>query len=131
MIRRPPRSTLFPYTTLFRSLSLGQSAELGKERVVGWTRSKHTAGQHEIAIAVLESSHAQVNRIKRGRTGCIDYVSRNTSHDSIHNCLIDLVLGKLLMITGLIGGYVFQNSAKLSPEIFRLVQRAKQVLDAS
>src|SRR5256885_15417352 len=23
MIRRPPRSTLFPYTTLFRSLSLG------------------------------------------------------------------------------------------------------------
>src|SRR2546422_3901899 len=27
MIRRPPRSTLFPYTTLFRSLSLGQASE--------------------------------------------------------------------------------------------------------
>src|SRR5258708_8118670 len=26
MIRRPPRSTLFPYTTLFRSLSSGLSA---------------------------------------------------------------------------------------------------------
>src|SRR2546422_2774426 len=25
MIRRPPRSTLFPYTTLFRSLALGAS----------------------------------------------------------------------------------------------------------
>src|SRR5260370_17926187 len=25
MIRRPPRSTLFPYTTLFRSLHLGQA----------------------------------------------------------------------------------------------------------
>src|SRR2546425_2709590 len=25
MIRRPPRSTLFPYTTLFRSLSCGRS----------------------------------------------------------------------------------------------------------
>src|SRR3712207_7570744 len=25
MIRRPPRSTLFPYTTLFRSLGLGQT----------------------------------------------------------------------------------------------------------
>src|SRR2546427_5705239 len=24
MIRRPPRSTLFPYTTLFRSLGIGQ-----------------------------------------------------------------------------------------------------------
>src|SRR5690242_21071956 len=29
MIRRPPRSTLFPYTTLFRSLSLGRA--LGEE----------------------------------------------------------------------------------------------------
>src|SRR2546429_9956263 len=28
MIRRPPRSTLFPYTTLFRSSWLGRSSEL-------------------------------------------------------------------------------------------------------
>src|SRR5258708_32073929 len=28
MIRRPPRSTLFPYTTLFRSFFLGSSDEL-------------------------------------------------------------------------------------------------------
>src|SRR5258708_40065530 len=28
MIRRPPRSTLFPYTTLFRSLSLIESCAL-------------------------------------------------------------------------------------------------------
>src|SRR3712207_7789938 len=27
MIRRPPRSTLFPYTTLFRSLSRGEGLE--------------------------------------------------------------------------------------------------------
>src|SRR3712207_7114231 len=27
MIRRPPRSTLFPYTTLFRSSRVGRSAE--------------------------------------------------------------------------------------------------------
>src|SRR3712207_6955049 len=26
MIRRPPRSTLFPYTTLFRSVELGQES---------------------------------------------------------------------------------------------------------
>src|SRR5258708_24097072 len=30
MIRRPPRSTLFPYTTLFRSLELGK---IGREIV--------------------------------------------------------------------------------------------------
>src|SRR2546421_2737001 len=29
MIRRPPRSTLFPYTTLFRSMLLGALAALG------------------------------------------------------------------------------------------------------
>src|SRR3712207_8598972 len=28
MIRRPPRSTLFPYTTLFRSIAKAPSAEL-------------------------------------------------------------------------------------------------------
>src|SRR5689334_23951367 len=32
MIRRPPRSTLFPYTTLFRSLSLPQQRFPGKHR---------------------------------------------------------------------------------------------------
>src|SRR3712207_7739601 len=32
MIRRPPRSTLFPYTTLFRSL---RSARVRRERYVG------------------------------------------------------------------------------------------------
>src|SRR5947209_12658067 len=30
MIRRPPRSTLFPYTTLFRSLAAGQRPQVGE-----------------------------------------------------------------------------------------------------
>src|SRR3712207_7457724 len=34
MIRRPPRSTLFPYTTLFRSLVVG-GGEIGLEKVEG------------------------------------------------------------------------------------------------
>src|SRR5260221_10405605 len=32
MIRRPPRSTLFPYTTLFRSLCEGCSSRSGNQR---------------------------------------------------------------------------------------------------
>src|SRR5260370_26292298 len=32
MIRRPPRSTLFPYTTLFRSLAIGDVAAPGSLR---------------------------------------------------------------------------------------------------
>src|SRR3712207_7348095 len=31
MIRRPPRSTLFPYTTLFRSLAVGTAMPLDEE----------------------------------------------------------------------------------------------------
>src|SRR5260370_5647186 len=33
MIRRPPRSTLFPYTTLFRSLLLKRQPEVGDIRL--------------------------------------------------------------------------------------------------
>src|SRR3712207_8036728 len=32
MIRRPPRSTLFPYTTLFRSLGVRRQVEVGAVR---------------------------------------------------------------------------------------------------
>src|SRR5258708_30772263 len=34
MIRRPPRSTLFPYTTLFRSPSIGKANERHEARAV-------------------------------------------------------------------------------------------------
>src|SRR2546427_8814940 len=34
MIRRPPRSTLFPYTTLFRSRVMGPAARAG--RLIAW-----------------------------------------------------------------------------------------------
>src|SRR3712207_8980380 len=33
MIRRPPRSTLFPYTTLFRSLERAFAAEIARKEV--------------------------------------------------------------------------------------------------
>src|SRR2546430_12695473 len=39
MIRRPPRSTLFPYTTLFRSLPRGIGLHRGGER--GFDRDDH------------------------------------------------------------------------------------------
>src|SRR5260370_26179317 len=35
MIRRPPRSTLFPYTTLFRSIELRDPVKAGVEPVLG------------------------------------------------------------------------------------------------
>src|SRR2546430_6505112 len=41
MIRRPPRSTLFPYTTLFRSVFLGHRVEV-EGRVLG-VEAQHLA----------------------------------------------------------------------------------------
>src|SRR5260370_22515294 len=38
MIRRPPRSTLFPYTTLFRSLFADLSVGMADHRVIGEAR---------------------------------------------------------------------------------------------
>src|SRR3989442_8943913 len=38
MIRRPPRSTLFPYTTLFRSLPFGENAPLFRQPLRGELR---------------------------------------------------------------------------------------------
>src|SRR3712207_5181927 len=60
MIRRPPRSTLFPYTTLFRS----NAKEMGGEEVV--TKSGLMTGLGETkeelleAFAVLREHHVQV-----------------------------------------------------------------------
>src|SRR3712207_8155928 len=49
MIRRPPRSTLFPYTTLFRSIMFGEVEELeqvAEERV----RELHDRGYSQAYV---------------------------------------------------------------------------------
>src|SRR2546422_1284382 len=38
MIRRPPRSTLFPYTTLFRSRTVAIRPAVARPQVIGTTR---------------------------------------------------------------------------------------------
>src|SRR2546429_6056648 len=43
MIRRPPRSTLFPYTTLFRSLSGRRPGSEGESRVGDRPHPEHAA----------------------------------------------------------------------------------------
>src|SRR5260221_6200019 len=44
MIRRPPRSTLFPYTTLFRSCPASERSRSRYECGVGWQRTR----QHRV-----------------------------------------------------------------------------------
>src|SRR3712207_9199827 len=49
MIRRPPRSTLFPYTTLFRSLEAGPTVERVRVRITEfpWDRIEVDGQGHE------------------------------------------------------------------------------------
>src|SRR3989442_12017114 len=60
MIRRPPRSTLFPYTTLFRSLPL--SAVIGRAEIMdqfppGSMTSTHTG--NPVCVLVMEPGRSE------------------------------------------------------------------------
>jgi len=50
MIRRPPRSTLFPYTTLFRSETADRlfaaKREWLHEQLAGWSPEQHAELEH-------------------------------------------------------------------------------------
>src|SRR3712207_8976020 len=53
MIRRPPRSTLFPYTTLFRSGGHGRTsarqAEIGVRLLEGQAEARDVVGEVDVA----------------------------------------------------------------------------------
>src|SRR2546430_9629665 len=68
MIRRPPRSTLFPYTTLFRSLLPGRlhaarAPERGRARRArrGRRRRDARAARGDRKSTRLNSSHSQIS----------------------------------------------------------------------
>src|SRR4051795_5667153 len=67
MIRRPPRSTLFPYTTLFRStpVTLSLKQKTAYERECDWSRSEeHTSElqshSHLVCRLLLEKKNSHV-----------------------------------------------------------------------
>src|ERR1039457_7565086 len=71
MIRRPPRSTLFPYTTLFRSVDvLGEG-----EEIIGWVDSWDDVHRSEEHTSELQSPCNLVCRLLLGnktikKSGC-------------------------------------------------------------
>src|SRR6266487_3954662 len=56
MIRRPPRSTLFPYTTLFRSHREGRRRARGRQR-----RRRGARGLRDRKSTRLNSSHPSIS----------------------------------------------------------------------
>src|SRR2546426_4767173 len=67
MIRRPPRSTLFPYTTLFRSVTGARErivaviGSIGPKGLWTWTTSKHLAAKRDRKSTRLNSSHLVIS----------------------------------------------------------------------
>src|SRR2546429_5484443 len=92
MIRRPPRSTLFPYTTLFRSLARRQVARAAGEEVEStaeagkdsrrWRSEEHTSELqsrlHLVCRLLLEKKKKNQNK----HTRAIKHTSVTDTDDS-------------------------------------------------
>src|SRR5690606_39928195 len=81
MIRRPPRSTLFPYTTLFRSshVSEGDLQRAGRSR---WCRSR----RGDRKSTRLNSSHVKISYavfcLKKKKTSTTSPPTSQTANDT-------------------------------------------------
>src|SRR5258708_30496309 len=70
MIRRPPRSTLFPYTTLFRSGLLAEKAELAETAVDHHTHDFHHLSVVHRLVAAHEHALVGLLLVHRLQLGC-------------------------------------------------------------
>src|SRR3712207_7851563 len=98
MIRRPPRSTLFPYTTLFRSLTkcgrhvfltvdVAQAHSKTTFECVVWrTHScvprRHSCRRTDRKSTRLNSSHANISYA----VFCLKKKKKNNTYDVQHDC---------------------------------------------
>src|SRR2546427_7843768 len=88
MIRRPPRSTLFPYTTLFRSVSdrLGRLAQIGVVRIArrlgdeGDHLTRHRGARQRVLKRLLD--HV-AHPARRRRSADRKSTRLNSSHSQI------------------------------------------------
>src|SRR5258708_34048293 len=84
MIRRPPRSTLFPYTTLFRSPVFTVA---GKYTSRGWT--EWTQG-FQFGSAILQFDATDDSQaLEIGRSGTLKYMASHLSHIRVHHQVAD------------------------------------------
>src|SRR2546430_6584764 len=73
MIRRPPRSTLFPYTTLFRSVGVGKTASV----------AEHTLPPGRLLIGALQELGAALGYSAESEYRDRKSTRLNSSHSQI------------------------------------------------
>src|SRR2546430_12078725 len=98
MIRRPPRSTLFPYTTLFRSrgaAELGTLAGVVAHRVGAECDTVDVAGDR-VALAAQRGGPEGVNHVGRGDRHLYGLPHRSEEHTSEFQSQSNLVCRLLL-----------------------------------
>src|SRR3712207_6905015 len=78
MIRRPPRSTLFPYTTLFRSHAVDRQAAIGEDRAhdVRGPVARSTGHDEEIAARRCHRGPHRVGVVARSEEHTSELQSR-------------------------------------------------------
>src|SRR2546430_10463511 len=83
MIRRPPRSTLFPYTTLFRSVHVEPAAQAHLAEAVG--DEEAVKARQVLRVAGDLGADPNVGRHREGVQVCADRKSTrlNSSHSQI------------------------------------------------
>src|SRR2546430_12872958 len=95
MIRRPPRSTLFPYTTLFRSGQASPPSGLGSggSSALSSFRSNETSDRCSALVrdrksTRLNSSHSQISYavfcLKKKKKTRKEYINKPRHYQHIH-----------------------------------------------
>src|SRR3712207_7824459 len=81
MIRRPPRSTLFPYTTLFRSFRRARRGAAGGAdaggRAAALRHSRYDAGGLPLAGHADRAADLHANLARRSDPGASDQAARD------------------------------------------------------
>src|SRR3712207_8628095 len=83
MIRRPPRSTLFPYTTLFRSkFVVGQKAAKRAVAIALRNRVRRQKLPPELALDVMPKNIIMIGSTGVGKTEIARRLARSEEHTS-------------------------------------------------
>src|SRR3712207_7830909 len=96
MIRRPPRSTLFPYTTLFRSCSRGPSTSARARRP-------------SASPLTYNSGRSTASRVRGGRRKDRKSTRLNSSHANISYAVFCLKKKKTMYVLLVPTGHFFKT----------------------
>src|SRR2546426_9024090 len=102
MIRRPPRSTLFPYTTLFRSLVVRRHREVPRQEAGRPLPQRRRGARGDRKSTRLNSSHLVISyavfclKKKKKNPGASDlFTNTHTATPATYSLLSDIGYGRI------------------------------------